>query len=319
MTGFNGLGMNLGNLSRISKAETRSISAENPTGEKGKGGMATEGTGAGCARDLGQGWKVSPSMVIEAGQTYTLADIEGPGAIQSMWLSGDVARTGPLARFYILRIYWDNQEVPSVECPSADFFASGWGQFAQINSLPVSVNPNRGYNCFWEMPFSQGNGALRRDVPGMGRKQQRMVGRRRDQVLHRRRRRVSNDLWHGNRGLLRGSVQLGCERAIRPLLDAVHGDAPGHPSRWRLSIPAPLLHVSLAHRGSDSLREGPEGHDSSPGMARWRAVSASSGRHRIGGVLVSNAADQPLPRVAGRGLSGNHMTAEGGADLFARM
>ncbi len=77
---FNGLGMHLENLARLSKAETRSISAENPTGEKGRGGMATEGTGAGCARDLGQGWKVSPSVVIEAGRTYTLADIEGPGA-----------------------------------------------------------------------------------------------------------------------------------------------------------------------------------------------------------------------------------------------
>ncbi|MCJ7738493.1 MAG: DUF2961 domain-containing protein [Anaerolineae bacterium] len=153
MTDFTGLGMGLGTLSRLSKAKTRSITAENPLGEKGKGGMATEGTGARCARDLGQGWKVSPSIVIGPGQTCTLADIGGPGAIQSMWLSGDVARKGPVARFYILRIYWDDQKVPSVECPIADFFASGWGQFAQINSVPVAVNPNRGYNCFWEMPF----------------------------------------------------------------------------------------------------------------------------------------------------------------------
>ncbi len=153
MKRFNGLGMNLGNLSRLSRAKTRSISAENPAGEKGKGGMATEGTGAGCARDLGQGWKVSPSVRIEAGETYTIADIGGPGAIQSMWLSGDVSRSGPGARYYILRIYWDDQEVPSVECPIADFFACGWGRYIQINSLPVVVNPNRGYNCFWEMPF----------------------------------------------------------------------------------------------------------------------------------------------------------------------
>ncbi len=153
MHSFNGLGLGLGNLSKLSKAITRSISAENPTGEKGKGAMATEGTGAYCARDLGQGWKVSPSVKIEAGQTYTIADIEGPGAIQHLWLSGDVARKGPLSRFYILRIYWDEQEQPSVECPICDFFATGWGQFHQINSLPVAVNPNRGYNCFWQMPF----------------------------------------------------------------------------------------------------------------------------------------------------------------------
>ena len=155
MSDFNGLGLHLGNLPRLSKAITRSITAENPKGEKGRGAMATEGTGSQCARDLGQGWKVSPSVVIKAGETFTVADIDGPGAIQHMWLSGDVARKGPAARYYILRIYWDGQEAPSVECPVADFFASGWGQYAQINSLPVSVNPNRGYNCFWEMPFQK--------------------------------------------------------------------------------------------------------------------------------------------------------------------
>ena len=63
-TAFNGLGMNLGNLSRLSRAQTRSISPENFTGGKGAGGMATEGTGKACARDLGQGWKVSPSVII---------------------------------------------------------------------------------------------------------------------------------------------------------------------------------------------------------------------------------------------------------------
>jgi hypothetical protein len=153
MYGTNGLGLHLGNLSKLSNAKTRMISAENPRGEKGRGGMATEGTGARAARDLGQGWKVSPSVRIEPGQTFTLADVDGPGAIQWMWISGDVARKGPLSRHYILRIYWDGQDNPSVECPSADFFASGWGKFAQVNSLPVAVNPNRGYNCFWPMPF----------------------------------------------------------------------------------------------------------------------------------------------------------------------
>ncbi|MDQ3539707.1 MAG: hypothetical protein M3440_03385, partial [Chloroflexota bacterium] len=64
MTGFDGLGVHLGNLSRLSQAETRSISAENFTGAKGAGGQATEGTGAVAARELGQGWKVSPSIII---------------------------------------------------------------------------------------------------------------------------------------------------------------------------------------------------------------------------------------------------------------
>jgi hypothetical protein len=145
---FDGLGLHLGNISRLSRAKTRSISPENFTGEKGKAGMATEGTGANCARELGQGWKISPSVQIEPGQTFTMADIEGMGAIQQIWLTP----TGTW-RYSILRIYWDDQETPSVECPIGDFFCMGWGQFAPVNSLPVCVNPGSAFNCYWEMPF----------------------------------------------------------------------------------------------------------------------------------------------------------------------
>jgi len=145
---FNGLGLNLGNLSRLSSARTRSISAENFTGEKGAGGRATEGTGALCARDLGQGWKVSPSVRIKAGETFTMAEIRESGAIQQMWLT-------PSAnwRQAILRIYWDDQAQPSVECPLGDFFGMPWGRFSPLVSLPVCVNPGSAFNCCWEMPF----------------------------------------------------------------------------------------------------------------------------------------------------------------------
>ena len=148
MSNFNGLGMNLGNLARLSTAQTRSISPENFTGEKGKGGMATTGTGADCARDLGQGWKLSPSIAIQPGETFTLADIEGSGAIQQIWMTP----TGNW-RYSILRIYWDDQEQPAVECPIGDFFCMGWGKFAPLTSLAVCVNPGSAFNCYWEMPF----------------------------------------------------------------------------------------------------------------------------------------------------------------------
>ena len=65
---FNGLGMNLGNLSRLSNAETRSISPENVTGEKGKGAMSLDGLAKDCARDLGQGWKNIPLYFYSAGR-----------------------------------------------------------------------------------------------------------------------------------------------------------------------------------------------------------------------------------------------------------
>ncbi|MHB1459140.1 MAG: glycoside hydrolase family 172 protein [Armatimonadota bacterium] len=148
MSAFNGLGMNMGNLSLLSSAKTRSISPENFTGEKGKAGMATEGTGAGCARDLGQGWKISPSIQIKPGECRVIADIEGPGAIQHIWMTP----TGHF-RYSIIRIYWDGSETPSVECPVGDFFACGWNKYAQISSLAVCVNPGSAFNCYWEMPF----------------------------------------------------------------------------------------------------------------------------------------------------------------------
>jgi len=157
---FSGLGMNLGNLSRLSMAKTRSISPENFTGEKGGGAAATEGTGAkyaqgfaaspglGTRPGLGRGWKISPSIAIEPGQTFTLAEIDGSGAIQQIWMTP----TGRW-RFSILRIYWDDETQPSVECPVGDFFASGWGVASQVSSLAVCVNPHSGLNCYWEMPF----------------------------------------------------------------------------------------------------------------------------------------------------------------------
>ncbi len=148
MAKFNGLGMNLGNLSLLSDAKTRSLCAENITGEKGRGGMATDGTGARCARDLGQGWKINPCVRIAAGETLTIADVDGPGAIQHMW----VTPTGRW-RSTILRIYWDNSPVPSVECPIGDFFACGWGEYAPVASLAICVNPGSAFNCYWEMPF----------------------------------------------------------------------------------------------------------------------------------------------------------------------
>ncbi|HEX3615417.1 MAG TPA: glycoside hydrolase family 172 protein [Solirubrobacteraceae bacterium] len=153
-------------LTQRSNAQSRSVSPENPTGEKGKGGMATFADrlpqiekmhrnaaaaldpDTAAQHDLGQGWKVSPNVAADPGETITLADIEGPGAITQIWLTP----TGNW-RFAILRVYWDDQEQPSIECPLGDFFAMGWGEYAPLSSLAVCVNPGNAFNCYWEMPF----------------------------------------------------------------------------------------------------------------------------------------------------------------------
>ncbi|HYG17295.1 MAG TPA: glycoside hydrolase family 172 protein [Ohtaekwangia sp.] len=147
---FNGLYMNMGNLYQLSNAKTRSISPENFTGEPGKGGMATleEGNAGKVARELGVGWKVNPFIHIEPGQTFTLAEINEPGAIQHIWMTP----TGNW-RYSILRFYWDDEKEPSVEVPVGDFFGMGWGEYAQLSSLAVTVNPGSAFNCYWVMPF----------------------------------------------------------------------------------------------------------------------------------------------------------------------
>jgi hypothetical protein len=145
---FNGIESNMGNIFKLSDAKTRSISPENFSGEKGKGGMATTGTGAGPSRDLGQKWKVSPSVVIKSKTTFTVAEINGSGSIQHIWMTP----TGNW-RYSILRFYWDDETTPSVEVPVGDFFGMGWGQYAPLNSLAVCVNPGSAFNCYWPMPF----------------------------------------------------------------------------------------------------------------------------------------------------------------------
>ena len=146
-----GFSSHIGNLSRIVPLETRSISPENPTGAKGGGARAEPEGEKHPARELGRGWKCRPFIVIPPGVTAELAAIDGPGVLQHIWMTPNA-----VWRHMILRIYWDGQDQPSVECPVGDFFASGWASrenFAPVVSLPVCVNPGSAFNCYWEMPF----------------------------------------------------------------------------------------------------------------------------------------------------------------------
>ena len=146
----NGFISSLDSLCCLTDYETRSISPENRTGAKGMGGATPleQGTAHHAAQDLGIGWKVNPFLNIQAGETVSLAEIEGSGVIRHIWLTATENW-----RHQILRFYWDDSEVPSVECPVADFFACGWGEYAPLSSLAVCVNPGSSFNCYWSMPF----------------------------------------------------------------------------------------------------------------------------------------------------------------------
>ncbi|MCL2816600.1 MAG: DUF2961 domain-containing protein [Oscillospiraceae bacterium] len=135
---------------------TRQISAENPTGEKG-GACKWEANPddpnlrhSGAARKLGQGWKVRPFIPLARGATVTLTDIEGPGCINEIFLTSDI----PCYNGLVLRIYWDGELSPSVECPMGAFFALGHDSAPHtVSSAMITVAPVRGMNSYWQMPF----------------------------------------------------------------------------------------------------------------------------------------------------------------------
>lgn len=139
----------LSGLPFVPRGRTRSINAENPKGEKGKGGRA--------ASILGASRKGSPCLKdILPGETVTLAEIEGSGMIQHIWITVDTKTTQGdcfVLRDLVFRMYWDEEKEPSVVSPLGDFFCCGFGRECEVNSLPVAVVPSRGMNCFFPMPF----------------------------------------------------------------------------------------------------------------------------------------------------------------------
>ena len=145
----------LHNLTTKKNIRSFSICAENPTGEKGKGAMATleNGSAKEAARDLGQGWKVNPYIVIKAGERADLANVKGQGAIKHFWIVDSSSQ----GRATILRIFFDGHKNPSVCVPLYDFFCNADNsEYRQISSLPICYNPRRGMNSYFEMPYFTG-------------------------------------------------------------------------------------------------------------------------------------------------------------------
>ncbi len=145
---INSFGMGLGSLMLAGNGRSRAITMENPTGEKGAGGTA-EGA-------LGPSRKGAPSIrCFQKGETRVLADIQGPGVINHIWITVTDCTEQDffVLSDIVLRMYWDEEETPSVECPLGDFFCNGFGTGCRINSMPIMVNPVRGFNCYFQMPF----------------------------------------------------------------------------------------------------------------------------------------------------------------------
>jgi hypothetical protein len=135
----------LADLHRLRPGRMRSVSAENPTGEKGGGARADAAPGHG----LGRGWKARAYVPVAPCETAVLADLEGPGVVRHIWITLDVNHL----RTAVLRMHWDGETTPSVEVPIGELFACGHGRPADVNSAAVCVNPAGALNCYWPMPF----------------------------------------------------------------------------------------------------------------------------------------------------------------------
>jgi len=90
---------------------------------------------------------------IQPGETLAVAELEGPGIIRHFWNTIMQNELG-YPRLVVLRMYWDGEEQPSVDCPLGDFFGVGHGADRAFTSAPVSVSSDgRARNCYWPMPF----------------------------------------------------------------------------------------------------------------------------------------------------------------------
>jgi hypothetical protein len=129
---------------------SRSITAENPTGERGGGGRE--------ASSLGPGRKGRPCIGLPSQQEIALAEIAGTGCIRHIWITvpRQTETSAYVLRDIVLRAYWDGDETPAIEVPLGDFFCCGFGQPADVGSVPITVGPVGGMNSYWPMPFGAG-------------------------------------------------------------------------------------------------------------------------------------------------------------------
>jgi hypothetical protein len=90
-------------------------------------------------------------VFLAAGETHTMARLEGAGVITRLWMTMLPFRSRAF-RELVLRMYWDNETAPSVECPVGDFFGALLGRRLSYVSEPFTIT-NGAYLSTWPMPF----------------------------------------------------------------------------------------------------------------------------------------------------------------------
>jgi hypothetical protein len=120
--------------------DSRSISFENLSGDRGRGGTAAKGR------------KGSPSRLLGPGENVMLADIRGPGRLRHLWMTFPPAKPEQM-RSVMLEVYYDGLDQPSISVPCLDFFGLPHGRPAAYFSALTSVPEGRGFNAYFPMRF----------------------------------------------------------------------------------------------------------------------------------------------------------------------
>ena len=125
------------------KADSRWISFENRTGEKGNGGKENNGA------------KGHPCDSIGAGVTKVLMDVKGSGIIHRMWITIS-DRSPEMLRSLVIEMYWDGESKPAVSAPFGDFFGTGLSRRTAMENELFADPEGRSFISYIKMPFKTG-------------------------------------------------------------------------------------------------------------------------------------------------------------------
>jgi len=123
------------------KTNTRWISPENPSGERGQGGKTNKGA------------KGSAFYTLKSGEQLVLMDVKGAGIINRMWLSGTIPRSAEQRRLIRIEMYWDGATKPAVSAPVGDFFGNTLGLMVPFENALFSSPEARSFNFTIPMPY----------------------------------------------------------------------------------------------------------------------------------------------------------------------
>jgi hypothetical protein len=82
-------------------------------------------------------------------KSVIVAEIKGPATITMIHFA--MPSVLKLNRDVLLKMYWDGETAPSVDCPLVDFFCDPAGLRDEVNT--ALVNKRRGFNAYFPMPF----------------------------------------------------------------------------------------------------------------------------------------------------------------------